>query len=211
MSLEDSAAARPHVRVSFGVDAARMPCFSLLLQQGVLVRRRVGCRLDAFLREELGASQETVGRIQSVFLDGRPVDDIGAALVLDGSTLALSAALPGLVGATLRRGGAYSSFRSGITHREGGGARAPGTGSVTVKLFNLIMDELGPGLLREGVLVRASDLSGLLPELPEALWQEGGRVALDGGPVDKSALLEALSLRGTDRVLLSVSPRPPRH
>ena len=121
--MGNSAAAPPPVRVSFDVDNARVPCFFLLLQQGVRVRRRVGCRLAAFLREELGAGQETIGRIQSIFLDGRPVDDIAATLVLDGSTLALSAALPGLVGATLRRGGTYSSFRSGITHREGG-ARA---------------------------------------------------------------------------------------
>jgi hypothetical protein len=197
------------VRVSFDVGAARVPCFFLLLQQGVRIRRRVGCPLEAFLREEIGASPETIGRIQSIFLDGKPVDDIAAALVLDGSTLALSAALPGLVGATLRRGGTYSSFRSGITHREGQGTCTPGTGWVTVKLFNLIMDELGPGLLREGALVRASDLIGLLPELPEDLWQECGRITLDGKPVDRDALLGAPCLRGEDRVLLSVAPGPP--
>jgi hypothetical protein len=81
---------------------------------------------------------------------------------------------------------------------------------VTVKLFNLIMNELGPGLLREGVLVRAANLIGLLPELPEALWQESGWISLDGTPVDKSALLGARSLRGADRVLFSVSSGPPR-
>ena len=34
-------------------------------------------------------------------LDGKPVDDIGSSFLHDGSTLALSAAMPGLVGATL--------------------------------------------------------------------------------------------------------------
>ena len=208
--MGDSAAGRPPVRISFAVDAARVACFFLLLQQGVRIRRRVGCPLGEFLREEIGASRETIGRIQSIFLDGRPIDDLAATLVQDGSTLALSAALPGLVGATLRRGGTYSSFRSAITHREGGGACAPGTGWGTVKLFNLIMDELGPGLLRGGVLVRASDLAGLLPELPEDLWQGDGRVTLDDQPVDRGALLGAQSLRGTDRVLLSVLSEPPR-
>ena len=209
MSHEDPAAPPP-VRVSFAVAAARVACFFRLLQQGVRIRRRVGCPLEAFLREEIGASRETIGRIQSIFLDGRPVDDIAAALVLDGSTLALSAALPGLVGATLRRGGSYSSFRSGITHREGGGACAPGTGWVTIKLFNLIMDELGPALLRDGVLVRANDLAGLLPELPEELWHEGGRVTLEGAPIDRGGLLDALSPRGAVPVLLEVSSGPPR-
>ena len=61
-------------------------------------------------------------------LDGKPVDDIGAALVQDGSTLALSAAMPGLVGATLRRGGAYSSFRSAITYHETGERLRAGEG-----------------------------------------------------------------------------------
>ena len=210
MIQEDPGAARPPVRVSFAVAAARVACFFQLLQQGVRIRRRVGCPLEAFLREEIGASRETIGRIQSIFLDGKPVDDIAAAVVGDGSTLALSAALPGLVGATLRRGGTYASFRSGITHQGQGSACAPGTGWVTVKLFNLIMDELGPGLLREGVLVRASDLIGLLPELPEDLWREGGRVTLDGKPAEKNALLAALSPRGADPVLLEVSSGPPR-
>lgn len=210
MTQEDPGAARPPVRVSFAVAAARVACFFQLLQQGVRIRRRVGCPLEAFLREEIGASRETIGRIQSIFLDGKPVDDIAAALVPDGSTLALSAALPGLVGATLRRGGTYSSFRSGITHREAGGASAPGAGWVTVKLFNLVMDELGPGLLRQGVLVRASDLICLLQELPEDLWQEGGGGTLDGAPVDKSALLGAILPRGADPVLLEVSSEPPR-
>jgi len=209
MSQEDPAAPPP-ARVSFDVDAARVPCFFRLLQQGVRVRRRVGCRLEAFLHGELGAGPETIGRIQSIFLDGRPVDDIAAAVVLDGSTLALSAALPGLVGATLRRGGTYSSFRSGITHRAAGDAGAPGTGWVTVKLFNLIMDELGPALLRDGVLVRANDLAGLLPELPEELWHEGGRVTLEGALADRDALLGALCPRGADPVLLEVSSGPPR-
>ena len=208
MSQTDPAAT-PSVRVSFAVDAARVACFFLLLQQGVRARRRVGRPLGAFLREELGAGPETIGRIQSIFLDGRPVDDIAAAVVRDGSTLALSAALPGLVGATLRRGGTYASFRSGITHQGQGGACAPGTGWVTVKLFNLIMDELGPGLLRGGVLVRASDLAGLLPELPEDLWQGGGRVTLDDQPVDRGALLGAQSPGGAGPVLLSVSSGPP--
>ena len=81
---------------------------------------------------------------------------------------------------------------------------------MTVKLFNLIMDELGPGLLREGVLVRASDLVGLLPELPEDLWREGGRITLDGKPIDRGALLGALSPRGAAPVLLEVSFEPPR-
>src|SRR5262245_26052282 len=99
-------------------DEKLIASFYLLLQQGVTIRRRVGGSVDIFLRQEIGAVQETIEKIQSIVLDGKPVDDIASALVHDGSVLALSAAMPGLVGATLRRGGAYSSFRSGITYHE---------------------------------------------------------------------------------------------
>ena len=92
--------------------------FFLLLQRGVRLRRRVGCSVEVFLKDELGVGPGTIEKIQSIILDGKAVDDIGSAVIHDGSTLALSAALPGLVGATLRRGGRYASFRSGITYHE---------------------------------------------------------------------------------------------
>jgi hypothetical protein len=95
-------------QLAFVVNEGLVAGFFLLLQQGVKIRRRVGCSVDIFLREEIGAAPETIEKIQSIMLDGKPVDDISSALIHDGSTLALSAAMPGLVGATLRRGGAYS-------------------------------------------------------------------------------------------------------
>jgi hypothetical protein len=208
MILRYSPSAEPLTRLDFTVEAPLVARFFLLLQQGVMIRRRVGCSVDAFLREQLGAGPETIERIQSIMLDGRPVDDIGTAMVLDGSTLALSAALPGLVGATLRRGGTYASLRSGITYRDRVSASAPGTGWVTVKLFNLIMGELGPGLLREGVLVRTTDLLGLLAGLSADAWPGIRRITLDGTAVDCGQLREAVRLRGTDRVLLSVVAEP---
>src|SRR5512147_510607 len=92
----------PYPHLAFIVDGALLARFFLLLQQGVKIRRRTGCSVDVFLREEIGAAPETIEKIQSIMLDGKPVDDIGSAVVQDGSTLALSAAMPGLVGATLR-------------------------------------------------------------------------------------------------------------
>ena len=106
--------------LTFVVDRPLISHFAFLLQQGVAIRSRVGCSIGAFLREEIGATTGTIEKIQSVILDGKSVDDIESALVRDGSVLALSAAMPGLVGATLRRGGTYSSFRSAITYHETG-------------------------------------------------------------------------------------------
>jgi fermentation-respiration switch protein FrsA (DUF1100 family) len=79
---------------------------------------------------------------------------------------------------------------------------------VTVKLFNLIMAELGPGLLRDGVLVRTPDLLGLLAGLSPDAWPGIRGITFDGTAVGRDLLLGAGRLRGTDRVLLSVVAEP---
>jgi hypothetical protein len=178
--------------------------FFLLLQQGVSIRRRVGCSVDAFLREELGVGPVTLEKIQSIMLDGKPVDDIGTALIRDGSILALSAAMPGLVGATLRRGGAYSSLRSAITYHETANPCEPGEGWVRIKLFNLLMAEMGPALLRTGVLLSSSELLAFLMDRAED-FQQGCFVALDGKPISIVSLRDKAGLAVTDRVFLLVS------
>lgn len=194
----------PDPRLAFIVDPSLVARFFLLLQQGVRIRRRVGCSVDTFLREEIGAGPGTIEKIQSIMLDGKPVDDIGTAVVHDGSVLALSAAMPGLVGATLRRGGAYSSFRSAITYQEAATVCAPDAGWVRVKVFNLLMAELGPGLLRKGVLLETADLLGFLAERAQELGR-GCIATLDGKPVDVGRLQDDARLAGADQVLLTVS------
>jgi len=194
--------------LTFAVEAPLVARFFLLLQQGVMIRRRVGCPVDSFLRQELGAGPGTVEMIQSVMLDGKPVDDIGAAVVRDGATLALSAAMPGVVGATMRRGGAYALLRSTITYHETGETGAAGEGWVTIKLFNLLMAELGPSLLRGQVLVASSVLLDLLSELPEDFWRGCRSISSDGMAVDRDQLIDAVRLGGATAVLLSVCPEP---
>ncbi|HYA85835.1 MAG TPA: hypothetical protein VEI57_02065 [Nitrospirota bacterium] len=201
--LADPSAGR-YPRLALMVAGPLVARFFLLLQQGVKIRRRVGCSVDVFLRQEIGAAPETIEKIQSIMLDGKPVDDIGSSLLHDGSTLALSAALPGLVGATLRRGGAYSSFRSAITYHETGKACAPREGWVRVKIFNLLMGELGPGLLQTGVLLRSSELLGFLTERAED-FGEGCSATLDGKPIDVGKLKESMESVRSDQVFLTVA------
>ena len=191
----------PHL--AFVVDESFVPSFFHLLQQGVMIRSRVGCSVDTFLREELKATSGMIEKIQSIMLDGRPVDDIGTAIIHEGSTLALSAAMPGLVGATLRRGGAYSSLRSAITYHETGSACMTGEGWVKIKIFNLLMAELGPNLLGKGVLLRAVDLFGFLAER-EKEFRHGCSITLDNRSVDVGTLVNA-GLGNAEKILLSVS------
>lgn len=194
-------------RLAIVDDEAQVASFFLLLQQGVKIRRRVGCSVDVFLREEIGAGPATIERIQSIMLDGKPVDDIASALVHEGSVLALSAAMPGLVGATLRRGGAYSSFRGAITYHESGAVCAPVEGWIKVKIFNLLMAALGPDLLRKGVLVSALDLRGFLMERAGEFGQ-GCHAELDGRPIDIGMFGKGTELEGKDHVFLTVDAGP---
>ena len=204
MSDMHSAEAGHYPRIAFVVDGPMVARFFLMLQQGVTIRRRVGCSVDAFLRKELEVGPAAIEKIQSIMLDGKPVDDIGTALLHDGSVLALSAAMPGLVGATLRRDGAYSSLRSAITYHETGQTCDPAEGWVNIKLFNLLMAELGPGLLRQGVLVKTADLADLLVERSPEFRQECS-VTLGGKPIDIGMLKGNAELAGKDRILLTVT------
>jgi hypothetical protein len=206
MRDNDPAGNTAFVHLAFVVDPRLVARFFLLLQQGVRIRRRIGCTVEVFLREELGAAPDTINKIQSIMLDGKPVDDIGSAVVHEGSFLALSAAMPGLVGATLRRGGAYSSFRSVITYHEEGTVCAPKDGWVGIKLFNQMMAELGPGLLRMGVLVKANDLTEMLAERGPEL-QQGCSAKLDGKPFAVGTLAGNTALAGKEQVLLTVVDR----
>lgn len=144
--------------------------FGELLQRGAAVRARAGASVEEFLCDGLGLDPRYVAeRITTVFLDGTVVDRLDRAHLGVDSLLALSAAMPGLVGATLRRSGYYAAMRSAITHRDEGVAAAGGATLVRVKLFNLLIAELGPVLLGRGVVLSRAEAEELLaggPELP---------------------------------------------
>ncbi len=204
MTIQESMQPGPYPRLAFRVDSPHLAQFFLLLQRGVGIRRHVGCSVEVFLQQQMGISLETIEKIQSIMLDGKPVDDIKSALVHDGSTLALSAAMPGLVGATLRRGGAYASFRSGITYHETDKFCTTAEGWVRVKVFNLLLTEMGPSLFRTGILVRTSDLLILLKERADVLRQ-GTHAVLDDMSVDLGLLEGNPLLAGRDAVFLTLA------
>ncbi len=206
MSAHNSAV--PRSRLALIVEEQLLALFFLLLQQGVRIRRRVDCSVEVFLRQEIDADPGMIERIQSIMLDGKPVDDLGSSLVRDGSTLALSAAMPGLVGATLRRGGAYSSFRSGITYRETEQACKPGEGWVRVKVFNLLMTEIGVRLLRSGVYVSTPDLLGFFEERALELHQRC-RSTFNDKPSDVRDLAKSLAWAGMDEVFMTITEEGP--
>jgi hypothetical protein len=164
-----------------------------LIQQGVWCRAMTPAPLMAFLTGPLGLADDYVRtRVETIFLDGMVVDDLNASVVRDGSTVTLSAAMPGLVGATLRRGGYYRAMRAGIswsTLADAGGPEVAQPGLVRVKLFNLVLREMGPSLLRQGVLVDPGPaIEALGAEVAAAAGPDGRiLVVVDEGPADEDA------------------------
>jgi hypothetical protein len=148
------------------------PLFKALLQRGVGIPDGTGASVREFLQETLGIDAVYVEeKLQTVFLDGHPVDDFDGALVRPGAVLALSGAMPGLAGATMRRGGFYARMREGITHTGTDTAgRGDEKGVVVVKLFNRPLADLAETLAARPLLVPADALDGLDPEAADGGW-----------------------------------------
>jgi hypothetical protein len=167
--------------------------FYALLEKGVGLQANTGCSLRDFLCGQIGLSDDYLdNRIQTLFLNARPVDDVKTAVIRDGDTLALSAAMPGLVGATMRKGGHYASLRQGISQQADTGDRCQARGRVTLKMFNMVAKEVGGHLLSRGVEVNGSDLERAFRRSVEGAAIASAR--LDGNPVSPdTALFSSLS------------------
>ncbi len=171
------------------VEEGLIPKFFALLSQGFTVKVKVGCTMRELLCRQMGLSADYIEqRVQTIFLDGKAVDNIDTAVVRHGSTLALSAAMPGLAGATLRRGGAYASMRSQISHEKTPVPDHVKDGELVLKLFNLVARELGSMFLERGVWINSKNLQGFFQKATDN-FRAGCRSAeLNGQPLDIDSL-----------------------
>ncbi len=168
----------------------RLSAFQDLLQRGVWVKALIGSTVQSFLCDGLGMDPHYVDeRIQTVFLNGKAVDDPSSAVITDHSTIALSAAMPGLLGATLRKGSYYSRMRSEISYRAQEGVR-PHEGWILLKLFNLLPREIGPLVLQKGARVKGKDIQDFLGKRSSFFWQGCMDVRLKGKKVDPGMLVD---------------------
>lgn len=173
---------------------AQLSAFYPWLQRGVWLQAQVGCGVMSLLAGQFGVSEEyVIERITTLFLNGKPVDDLETSYVEDGSTLALSAAMPGLVGATLRRGGHLAAMRGSITHQSQKQEQF-GTGRVKIKLFNMVMEELGETFLNHGICMSNSELETLLNEQEDGFWQSFGVIILCDQQITPAKLKEHVRL-----------------
>ena len=158
--------------------------FNETLQSGFMVNVTNGVSIEDFLCDQLGIGSKYIKeRIKTVFLDSRPVDDLQAALLMDGSKLTLSGGMPGLVGMTLGRGSPLASFRSTITYRADEGITHGDQACVSIKLFNIVMKDLGGTFLVHGINVKRADIASLVEKL-----RPGISIKLDGVSVEPQEL-----------------------
>jgi hypothetical protein len=182
---------------------------SPLLQQGFLVKIPGSGSIRTVLCGHIGLATEYLeGRLQTIFLNGKPVDDVDAALVGGGDTLALSAAMPGLVGATMRRGGDLAGLRANISHRDQEQANQGGECLVKMKLFNLLTEELGPVFLEKGIWFKEAVLELFLHSQPEDFWAGFLAANLNGEALDLQALPAMAWPHGEDLVCLRITAGP---
>ena len=173
------------------VDAHLIPRFLKLTERGCTLKIRTGITIRELLCERLGISADYVdNRIQTIFLNGQAVDEVDTARVENGSKLALSAAMPGLVGITFRKGGFYASLRSTISYTQKENSITKGEGEIILKLFNLVARELGPGLIEKGIRIEGHAVQNFALRNAEDLKAGVVSMQLNDEKIDVAGLLE---------------------
>jgi len=169
---------KPAATLTISFDPTNMAVWAPLLGGGIGIPTPLGISLRTFLCDGLGMAGDYLdNRVQTILLNSRPVDDVQQTIVADGDVIALSAAMPGLAGATLRRGGHLAAMRAGISQkRPDGTGSTSSTGVVVLKLFNLIAREMGPLVLSREIWLRNKDFEALRRQqiVPASLKTEAG-------------------------------------
>jgi hypothetical protein len=168
-----------HLRI--GIIADSIPVFFELLRSGFSADLTVGCNLEHLLCNQLDIAPDYLyNRVQTIFLNNSPLDDLASIAVPDGAVISLSAAMPGLNGAVMRRGGPLAELRRSISHSPEEVCSQPFPGRITLKLFNLVARELGPQFLARGIVVTSTTLGELFERQTRTFWQGVKSVEIDG-------------------------------
>lgn len=164
--------------------------FASLLQHGMLFAVDRPVAILPFLLALPGFSTEYIEKtVQTIFVNGVAADSLERTLPA-GSTLALSAAMPGLAGAIFRRQGVHGSLRSRPAVQTP--AAPADSGFVTLKLFNSIATDRVRDLLTHGILLTGKALHDFVAR-QEHLLQPPATILFDGRQLDSTALLAAVA------------------
>jgi hypothetical protein len=179
-----------------------LPRLATMLQAGFFVDAAIGDSIASLLQRLPGFSTDYIeNQIQTVFYNGDAIDDLSQPLTGPTPTIALSAAMPGLAGAILRKNSPAAPLRK--TRSKAAAAASGGSiMTVLIKLFNTLAIDRGPALLRSGIRIKAADLAGFLSLRP-SLLKKIRDIRLAGSPVPADVLAQRLA--GQTSVIMHVT------
>lgn len=167
-----------------------MAFFTTILQSGILLpcqtHTPLGVFLDSLPDFDIAYISE---RIQTIFLDGNALDDLEQPLSNPRHILALSAAMPGLAGAIFRRNSMCAALRTRPS--QAAQMESEEETMVHLKLFNMIAQEKGAGILAMGGYFTGENLHEFLGRRP-SLLQSISSIELDRQPVQPDIFLSRL-------------------
>jgi len=199
----DSTPNKTHLKLRISIESLQR--FFSLLSVGFSINAKAGYSINDLLSQELGIAKAYIDdRIQTIFLNGKAVDDSKSATLQDGAIVALSAAMPGMVGSTFRKRGFFAGMRSQISHLTDTAAPQDHQQiKVKLKLFNLVAKELGPVFLEKGVIIDGNTFQNFVSENLQDLKPIFSSIHLNGRKISFDRLKE---FKWADReVLLQVT------
>ena len=105
----------------------------------------------------------------------------------------------------MRKAGCLASFRNTISHRNEEAPAACADGYITLKLFNLLLHEMGPQYLAHGVWTRGRGLQACLTGYPHDLEAVVVRLEQDGRVLDPAKLNRLQAIASDEEVRLQAT------
>lgn len=142
--------------------------YTTLLQAGIFVESISTTTIFDFLSSLPGfTSQYIRERIETIFLNGQPVDDLEAQIGGPAPVLAVSAAMPGLAGAIFRKNSFHAPLRTSAATSSATSPTCSEKAMVMVKFFNVIAVERGETILLNGCLVKSDSILKFIGYRPQ--------------------------------------------
>lgn len=133
--------------------------YTTLLQAGILEERSAATTIGEFLASLPGFTSHYIReRIETIFLNGLPVDDLQTRMGGPSPELAISASMPGLAGAIFRKNSVHAALRTSQTDSLPGTARSSEKIIIRLKFFNSIASEKGGIILQNGCLMNCDSV-----------------------------------------------------
>ena len=194
--------------IFFQTTSRGLTSWNFLLREGIDIEIQLGRSIQEILLLELNVEQDTIQeRINTIFLNHNPVDDLQTPVTTENSTLTLSGAMPGFMGACMRVNSPYAPMRGSISeHRteHPDSTKGNSRGLIKLKLFNLLVSEIGPKILQKGILLSTQRLEGFLKQLPAEFWQSCKQAELNNIQLSCQLLAVLEEMQGYDYARITV-------